>query len=187
MRVIYYCRISLQSKKCLDFIPSGWTIALRQNGVFQYIAFPSRWFLQNFDRHNAILAWLQFYSWALQIDKPESYKNYYRLFSISLTIIQLNRLSSFSLGGFRWMLFRSGLHTRLVHGTVWLRLLLEQHYVKSETGLVMKGYSDRLNTATYFLISLPLEWHGEQMLWGTRTPFSCIMLCQTFQLPNHKW
>lgn len=114
-------------------------------------------------------------------------KLYYRLFSRSLTIIQLNRLSSFSLGGFRWMLFRSGLRTRLVHGTVWLRLLLEQHYVKSETGLVMKGYSDRLNTATYFLISLPLEWHGEQMLWGTRTPFSCIMLCQTFQLPNHKW
>ena len=36
----------------------------------------------------------------------------------------------------------------------------------------MKGYNDYLNTASYFLISLPFEWHSEQQLEGMRLPLS---------------
>lgn len=36
----------------------------------------------------------------------------------------------------------------------------------------MKGYNHYLNTASYFQISLPFEWHSEEKLEGMRLPLS---------------
>lgn len=44
--------------------------------------------------------------------------------------------------------------------------------VKTKTGVVREGYNDYLNTASYFLISLPFECHSEQKLEGMRLPLS---------------